>query len=756
MTDEESTPRPTNHLAGETSPYLLQHAHNPVDWYPWGDDPFEKARREDRPVFVSVGYSTCHWCHVMERESFEDQGVARILNENFVSIKVDREERPELDSMFMSVTQMATGRGGWPNSVWLTPEGYPWYAGTYWPREDTGGRAGFKTVLRSLRDMWQNRRHEVEEKARQWKQALQDSAETAAEGRVDRSIVREAVRALHSAFDPEHGGFGGAPKFPPHGSLRLLLHLADKGQEGGLEMATRTLDAMALGGVRDHLAGGFHRYSTDAHWLLPHFEKMLYDNAQLACAYAQAHELTGRDLYARVARETCDWVLREMTDEHGGFYTAVDADSEGEEGRYYLWTREQVLDALGPEEGELFCRVYDVRPEGNFRDEATGQRTGANVLHLERPLRDTARREGTNPNDLRERIDAARRKLHQVRCRREPPLTDDKVLAAWNGLMIGAMASCGRRLGEERYVQAAERAADFVLREMRQDGRLSRSYRRGRARGRAYLEDYAHLACGLLDLHAARPSDELRVQEAEDLVTQLNRHYRHPEGGYYQTADDHEDLLLRQRSPLDQASPSGNAMAALALLQLGQITGKNSYLCAGERTVEAFAGIMRRAPRATETLIVATDRLLGCARVRAPAEEPIVSLHARPKPAFSKPGGTARYDVVLHVAPDWHVYSDQPLEKGHQPTELWIEDAPGLDLVEVHYPTGEAWETDVHPEPVGIYQGEVQLRTMLSVGQGVRPGRHEFRFCARVQPCDEARCLAPRVVQTTAELEIRS
>jgi len=472
-----------NRLIHEKSPYLLQHARNPVDWYPWGDEALARAKREDKPVFLSIGYSTCHWCHVMERASFEDRGVAKIMNRHYIAIKVDREERPDLDEVYMTATQLLTGRGGWPNSVWLTPDGRPWHAGTYFPKDDYFGRPGFTTMLSQLADVWETRRREVEAQAHRLAAALRQALakeDIGTEDKLDRSVVDSAVEALIELFDEQNGGLVGAPKFPPHTSLSLLIYdYRKRGDPSVLRIIAATLDAMARGGIHDHIGGGFHRYSTDARWFLPHFEKMLYDNAQLARTYVDGYLITGNEEYLRAARGTYDWVLRVMTDEKGGFYSAVDADSEGTEGKFYVWSRDEIIEALGEEEGGIFCRAYGVEEGGNFRDETTGETAGTNVLYLKVPVGELAGSEGMPLSNLEARLARGRETLLGLRNNRVRPHLDDKVITAWTGLMIGSLAYGGRLLNEPRYVSAAEKAAEFVLANLYEDGKLLRTYRGG-------------------------------------------------------------------------------------------------------------------------------------------------------------------------------------------------------------------------------------------------------------------------------------
>jgi len=758
-----------NRLIHEESPYLLQHARNPVDWYPWGEEAFARARKEDKPIFLSVGYSTCHWCHVMERESFEKEDVARLLNEHFIAIKVDREERPDVDDLYMNATQLLTGRGGWPNSVWLTPEGRPWYAGTYFPPEDYYGRPGFKTILLRLAEVWRTRRPEVESQAAQVWQALQrmsSGGEADGMGELTRQLVGPAMGELRRSFDPQRGGFGGAPKFPPHGSLSLLLYEYRRTKEDSLlAMATRTLDAMAQGGIYDHVGGGFHRYSTDERWFLPHFEKMLYDNAQLSRTYVDAYLLTGREDYRRVAAETYEWVLREMIGPEGGFYSALDADSEGEEGKFYLWRREEILALLGEKEGQFFCQVYQVEPDGNFREEASGHRPGTNILHLAQPLAETAQAQGLAPADLRRRLERARQKLLEVRNQRVWPHLDDKVLTAWNGLMIGSFAFGGRHLKEPRYTQAAEQAAHFVLTTLRRNGRLLRTYRDGVAKLNAYLEDYAFLAEGLLELYEAT-GNRRWLEEAEQLADVLLQQFRdEKEGGFFFTSADHEEWLVRSKQPYDQALPSGNGMAAQVLVRLGQLTGKPQYRAAARTTLDAFVGLMERAPRATESLILATALYFDAGGSAEPEAQPGTRPEAevRRKPvtaaAFASrrtaaPGETVEVKVRLTIDEGWHVHSHQPKQENLIPTSLRLEDNPVAALDQVRYPDGQEMTFAFSPEPLSVYAGEVWIKASVTVSPKAETGAATLKFKLRVQACDDQTCLAPETLVLPVPLGI--
>jgi uncharacterized protein len=605
-----------NRLAHETSPYLLQHQNNPVDWYPWGPDAFERARRENKPIFLSIGYSACHWCHVMEHESFESDAIAKILNDKFVAIKVDREERPDLDQIYMNVTQLMTGRGGWPMSVFLSPELKPFYAGTYFPPTARGGMPGFDQVLLAVDDAWQNRRDHAEDMGNQLvaELAKMSAASRAVPGpggaALSRDLIDASAQSLARTFDPTWGGFGGAPKFPHPMDLQLLLrHWRRTGRQQWLDIVTHTLDRMAAGGIYDHVGGGFARYSVDARWLVPHFEKMLYDNALLATAYIEAWQATGNDDYARIARETLDYILRDMTTSAGGFYSTEDADSEGEEGKFYVWTPDEIDEILGEETGAIFGRVYDVTDAGNFE--------GSNILNLPKTLPQSASVLGMPLEDLRNLLASSLRKLYEVRKLRVHPGKDDKVLVAWNGLMIDAMSRAAAALGEPRFSGAASAAADFIAKNLtRPDGRLLHTWRHAPgkpavAKLDAYLDDYACLANGLISLYEAT-FDAARLVEAARLADLMLEHFEDREhSGFYFTADDHEQLIARNKEIADSSTPASNAMAATVLVRLAKLTGDAKYRDAAERALQAAAGFMKQAPTAMGQSLLALDFHLG-------------------------------------------------------------------------------------------------------------------------------------------------
>jgi len=599
-----------NRLAQQSSPYLLQHASNPVDWYPWDREALDRAKVEDKPIFLSIGYSACHWCHVMEHESFENAAIAQLMNDRFVCIKVDREERPDLDQIYMSAVQVMTGRGGWPMSVFLTPDLKPFYGGTYWPPTSRMGMPGFDQVLVAVADAWHSRRAQALEQADSLTDHLRQVAVPEGEpDEVGLNLIDRAAGALARSFDPVNGGFGGAPKFPHPMDLRLLAHVGhrrqDASREEPLRIIEQTLTKMAAGGIYDQLGGGFHRYSVDEHWLVPHFEKMLYDNALLVPCYLDAFLIAGQADYARVARETCDYVLREMTDPAGGFYSTQDADSEGVEGKFFVWTPDQINAVLGVDEGRLFCQVYGVTAEGNFEH-------GNSILHLPRGLAEQAMMLGIADDDLVQRLAADRAKLLAQREQRVHPGLDDKVLVAWNGLMIDALATAAGVLEEPRYLHAAQRAADFLLRELRDaDGRLLHTWRHGVARLAAYLDDYSCLANALISLYEA-DFNERWLDEASKLADAMLRWFADERlGGFFYTATDHEALLLRQKDFYDNAVPSGNSMAALALARLGKLTGRADYLAAAEGTLRAASHVMQRSSMASGQMLLALDLLLG-------------------------------------------------------------------------------------------------------------------------------------------------
>jgi uncharacterized protein len=595
----------TNRLAQETSPYLLQHKDNPVDWYPWGEEALERARAEDKPILLSVGYSACHWCHVMERESFEDEAIAEVMNKHFVNIKVDREERPDIDSIYMSAVQAMTRHGGWPMTVFMTPDGAPFYAGTYFPPTPARGMPSFKQVLMSLADAYENRREEVLRSAENVRGFLQEATTASVQkSEVSEDLLNHAANALAGQVDNRFGGFDGAPKFPQAMNLEVLLrHYKRAGDRATLSGVELTCRQMANGGIYDQLGGGFARYSVDEYWLVPHFEKMLYDNALLAYLYLETYQATGDAFYRRIAEETLDYVARDMTDPEGGFYSAEDADSEGEEGKFYVWTPAEIEGALEPEEARLAMRFWDVTERGNFE--------GKNILNVPRPLEAVAAEFGTSPEELWQRIEVIRQKLFAEREKRVRPGRDEKVLAAWNGLMLSAFALAARILDREYYRRIAEKNASFLLEKLKVDGRLRRSYKDGRARFNGYLEDYACVVDGLLALYEA--TFETRwLEEADSLAdTILELFWEDAEGAFYDTAADHEELLTRPRDVYDNASPSGNSVAVGVLLKLSVLLDREDYRQRAETVLENLSGVVSQIPGGFGRLLSALDFYLS-------------------------------------------------------------------------------------------------------------------------------------------------
>lgn len=604
--------RSTNRLARETSPYLLQHAHNPVDWYPWGPEALEAARARNRPILLSVGYSACHWCHVMERESFENEEIAQIMNRHFINIKVDREERPDLDAIYMSAVQLLTGQGGWPMTVFLTPEGKPFYGGTYFPPDDRYGHAGFRRVLAAIADAWENRRIELQQQGEQILAHLQqgsDFTRTLSDSLLTPEILDRAFQALAASFDGHNGGFGGAPKFPQPANLDFLLRYhAHSGRQEPREMAEKTLQRMAVGGIYDQLGGGFHRYSTDAHWLVPHFEKMLYDNAQLVQIYVRAYQITGKSFYRGVAEETLEYVLREMTGPEGRFYSAQDADSEGVEGKFFVWSLEEVRQVLGEQDAALFASFFDITPQGNWE--------GHNILHVVKDASEVAAAAGMPLAEAGARLDSARARLFQAREKRIKPGLDDKSLTAWNGLMLAAFAEAGAVLERDDFVRAAIRNAEWVLEKMTfrdPDGRmrLYRTHREGESRLNGYLEDYSFYAEGLLRLYEAT-FDRRWLQAARSLADAMRACFQDErEGGFFATSSDHEVLIQRLKDWDDNATPSGNSVALETLARLAVFTGEDSYRQSVARVLRKLGPILERHPYGFARLLGVLDFYLA-------------------------------------------------------------------------------------------------------------------------------------------------
>jgi len=614
--DEKKSP---NNLINEKSPYLLQHALNPVNWYPWGQEAFQKAKREDKPVFLSIGYATCHWCHVMAHESFEDPEVARFLNAHFVSIKVDREERPDIDKIYMSVCQAMTGSGGWPLSVFLTPEAKPFFAGTYFPKVNRMGMTGLMSLLNQIALMWHNERERLLKAGEEITSAIKDHEVEKSGPTVTLDTLKKGHDQLARTFDPEWGGFGREPKFPTPHQLTFLLrwHLRSSNAQA-LAMVEKTLDAMRNGGIFDHIGFGFHRYSVDSRWLVPHFEKMLYDQAMLAMVYTEASQVTGKASFGRAAREIFAYVLRDMTDPEGGFYSAEDADSEGKEGLFYLWTPEEVKKILGEEPGELFCRFYHITVPGNFEE-------GYSIPHIPVGAENFIKKEGIGLEELENTLEDCREKLFTAREKRVHPLKDDKIITSWNGLMIAALSKGSQVFGEKAYADAAANAAQFILKNLRtNDGRLLRRFRQKEALYPGYLDDYAFLVWGLIELYEAT-FDIIFLEEAVALnQAMLDIFWDDQHGGLYFTGKGNESLITQSKDLYDGALPSGNSVAALNFLRISRITGNSELEQKAEQLIQAFSKDITSSPIAYTQLLASVDFMFGPAREIVISGDPLL------------------------------------------------------------------------------------------------------------------------------------
>jgi len=716
--DSAGRPRYINRLILEDSPYLRQHAHNPVDWHPWGREAFEKARREDKPIFLSIGYSTCHWCHVMEVESFEDPAIAAILNRDFVPVKVDREQRPDVDAVYMNAVQLLTGHGGWPLSAFLTPDGKLFFGGTYFPP------AQFRQLLRQVAGAWKSRRRDVEAQAADVAEAVARLGESGGGEAIDATLADRAVADIVARIDPAHGGFGAAPKFPNEPWLALLVDdLWRRYDPTVLKVVSVTLERMARGGIYDQIGGGFHRYSVDAAWQVPHFEKMLYNQAQLGRIYAHAAVLTNDAFFERVARQTLDYVLREMTAPGGGFYSATDADSEGEEGKFFLWTPAEIRAALPAEDAALAVEAFGVTETGNFE--------GRNVLHLPRPLSELARTAGVDEAALLDRLDRIRRRLYQVRARRVAPLRDDKIVTAWNGMMITALAEAGRLLHEPKYLHATRRAAEWLWRHHRRGGRLLRSSLAGRASGEGLQEDYAFFAEGLVALYDAT-ADSAWLKRAQALTaTMLADFWDDREGGFFMNRGTDEPLMVRPKDFYDGAQPSGNAAAARVLARLSRRAPSPEYETRLRRLAASVAESARRNPAAFAWLQLAL-------REFEQGETGPVQWAAR---GHVRIGGLLRgHDGVLwlRLAPGWHVNGP---EAGSDlvSSELTLDEpARGWRLIGIDWP--EPMPVRIFDTILPLYLRRAEIRFRAEPGLGPLPLR------LRLQACDGRRCLAPETV----------
>jgi uncharacterized protein len=762
--------RPSNRLAKETSPYLLLHAHNPVDWYPWGPEAWAKAKAENKPIFLSVGYSSCYWCHVMERESFVDPEIAKALNASFVCIKVDREERPDVDQIYMAALQTFGPGGGWPMSIFLTPDGRPFFGGTYFTPRDRQGSAGFLTIVNAVAKAWTTHQPDINKTADEVTAVVRKRLKAASNERklpLSRSLGADGIKQLAEQFDPEHGGFGfnptnpRRPKFPQPVDLWFLLHENRGGVKTNdatdpLKMVVRTLDRMARGGIRDHLDGGYHRYSTDRFWLVPHFEKMLYDNAQLASVHLAAFEITHDPRWRDEAEATFAFVERRMTAPEGGFYSALDAETKAEEGAYYVWTPQEVKLTLG--EGpdvDLFTEVYGLKGEPNFEG-------GRYVLHEPRTMAEQAKALKLTPEELEVRLRPLRSRLLAARDKRPAPLCDDKVLTSWNGLMIAAYADGYRVLKVEKYRDAALKAAGFLLDKLRlPDGRLLRTYRQGQAKLAAYLEDYAFLAHGLIRLHAAT-GDARWLREARAVTDRMIADFEdREEGGFFYTAVGHESLLARAKDPFDNALPSGNSMAILDLMTLYQATGEASYRDHAGKALDAFSTSLSQVPAAMPAVVIGLEQYLDsksdkvAVNITSPfgtQDDPpsrTVTATARTAdgtPTTLAPGQEFVAVVSLTIQDGWHIYANPAGLPEMRPTTLGLDpqSEATVRLLEVSYSAGESKVLgSLGTEKVALYEGKVQFTARLKLADDARAGTAKLSFRLSYQACNDQLCQAP-------------
>ena len=732
---------------------------------------------------MSVGYSTCYWCQVMERESFVDEEVAAILNEHFVSIKVDRERRPDIDEKYMLATQLMTGRGGWPNSVWLTPKGKPWMAGTYFPKQQ------FMQVLNRLAAVWENQRQRVEQQADRMAQAIQQASTggtvqgVQANQPLDDKLIEQAVSGYRDSFDQAQGGFGGAPKFPPHGALRILTHrYRTTGDTELLNMTTATLDAMWLGGMHDHLGGGFHRYSTDAEWLLPHFEKMLYDNAQLMRAYTDGYRMTEKPRYRRAVAGIYRWLGRKMAGDGGRFFSAIDSEIAGEEGETYVWHYDEIINVLGETDGALFAKVYNVDPDGNYTEEATGERPGTNILHLDRPITELAKQRGAEPRAFRQRLRKMCRTLLSERDTWRQPEVDDKTITAWSGMMIASLAYAGRTLDEPKYTRAAADAAEFILQYMRPDGRLMRIYRGGEASQPAFLDDYANLARGLLELYRATGHPRW-LNEAQALAdTMLARFKDEQDGGFFFTTESHEKILGARSKRLQGSGnvPTANGVAAEVMLELGRLTDQPRYADAGVGTLKSLSGVMAQSPRAVEALVydaamhlnpIEEENLQPATEsAKQPdASDPQVSGDTEPDAVHEnapvtarvyssrthiRPGQTFHVAVAIDVQEGWHLYGPNPDVDFVKPTTVSMKPQASFEAGGMDVPEGRTKKDPVLDEKLTTYEGRVWFRLPVTVSEDAETGETKLVLELNTQACDARRCLPPRTASIAVPVTI--
>ena len=815
-----------NRLAHETSPYLLMHARNPVDWYPWGPEAFEAARKGDKPIFLSIGYSSCYWCHVMERLVFENEEIARYMNEHFINVKVDREERPDIDDIYMTALQIYNqlsgngGGGGWPLSMFLTPEGKPIAGGTYFPPDDIGGRTGFPTLTERIVNAWTTQRGSIEQGAETITQYLQKEMSpgfSLEKVELTRELAENVSRSIVQSHDPEFGGVDfqmdnpDSPKFPVTTKLALLQYeIAHNDNAAAERVLYHTLDAMAAGGIRDHLAGGFHRYSTDRQWLVPHFEKMLYDNAQLANVYIDAARATNKAEYRQVAEEILSFILSDMTDATGAFHSAIDAETDGIEGKYYVWSREEVQKTLG-EQTIFFGKTYGLNLDTPFEH--------GYVLHLPRSIEEVAADEKVSPRVLRLKLEESRDLLLKVRQLRESPIKDDKILTSWNGLMIKAFVNAGASFSKQKYLTAADRALMFILTSMRdKDGQLLRTWRGGTAKLQAYLDDYAFLVESMLEMHFVTRDDKWLIAARRLTDDQIRLFYDEANGGFFFTAHDHEKLLSRTMNAWDSVLPSGNSVSVRNLLRLASLTGDSTYRDRAAKTLERFAPQMKQNPRGTSNLSLALNEYLDdkdyrslSERVRqsqaetrtspsestpaplkpddvptgpVPRELPAAPIkpNGNPEPPVASgdkdtdleskktpdrvtataflstnrlpAGDRCRIAVVLDVEPGWHINTNPAFPEFLIPTTVSIRSDQGTTLESLQFPTGKDLKVEGLPEPYKVYDGKVTIFGELVVPESAAGKQEAFELHIRYQSCDDEHCERPRTLKFAGSVPV--
>ena len=743
----------TNRLVHETSPYLLLHAHNPVEWYPWGDEAVERAKQENKLIFLSVGYSTCYWCHVMEREVFSNPEIAAMMNKNFINIKIDREERPDLDEIYMTATQLLIQRGGWPNSVFLTPDLKPFYAGTYFPPTDVPGRPGFPTILDAVHEAWVTREGEVIEAANQISDTIALATSrgftTLTATPLDRSLTTAALDHLRTTYSHVYGGFGGAPKFPSPANLEFLLSEYERKSgvqtpptenESLLKMVTHTLDMMAYGGMYDQVGGGFHRYAVDEKWLVPHFEKMLYDNAQLAKVYLQAHQLTQEPRYRRIAEEIFRFVFREMTAPEGGFYSALDAETDAEEGKYYVWTADEIQKILGKKTAARFADVYGVDKGPNFE--------GKNVLYVP---------EGAAAENALKEVESAKEKLLTARAKREYPLLDTKIIVNWNGLMIDALAYGYQVLREERYLVAASKAAAFILDTLKKpNGELCHTYTAGVVKQDVYLDDYTFFVRGLLGLYQAT-GDEEWLNSAKGLTdAMIQLFWDDKNGGFYYTKADAKHLIVRTKKPYDSAIPSGNAVAVSNLLAFGA-----DYRGYAEETLRSFAKSMAQSPSSFMYMHFSLNRYLIAGEELDSATPPFVTaLGSETSPLVSataeiKSHSNSVFNVTLrlNIAEGWHINANPAGQDNLIPTTITVDTDIPLEIVDIAYPKGRSTRFEFSSESLNVYEKSLTIPLRLKQKPNVKDDKNvPMTLQLTYQLCNETECLLPQTVAILLDL----